>query len=174
MAELLSGKYSQAVESYEILDCRYPYEYSGGHIVGAQSWDTPQFVIDRINKVRDSVPAFSDSTRRKIMIFHCEFSAERGPTAQRLLREQDRCTNTERYPSLHYPELYLLEGGYKAFFEKFPEFCVPRKYTKMVDHAFAHDLKEYRSRSKTWAAENKMFKGGRTGTLGKKSVSKLR
>lgn len=35
----------------------------------------------------------------------------------RFLREKDREANKECYPQLHYPEIYLLEGGYKAFYE---------------------------------------------------------
>lgn len=36
----------------------------------------------------------------------------------RFLREADRKANKENYPALNYPELYLLEGGYKAFHEQ--------------------------------------------------------
>jgi len=33
------------------------------------------------------------------------------------LREKDRKENgLENFPKLYYPELYLLEGGYKAFY----------------------------------------------------------
>lgn len=32
VADLLSGEYDEAVNSFTIIDCRYPYEYSGGHI----------------------------------------------------------------------------------------------------------------------------------------------
>lgn len=37
----------------------------------------------------------------------------------RHLRNKDRELNETSYPNLHYPELYLLHGGYKLFFEKF-------------------------------------------------------
>ena len=29
---MVSGEYTEVVNSYTIIDCRYPYEYSGGHI----------------------------------------------------------------------------------------------------------------------------------------------
>ncbi len=63
----------------------------------------------------------SEPTQRKrtIIIFHCEFSSERGPSLLRFLRNQDRSLNEQSYPNLFYPELYLLEGGYKSFYEKF-------------------------------------------------------
>ena len=35
------------------------------------------------------------------------------------MRETDRKKNGMGFPKLYYPEVYLLEGGYKAFFEKF-------------------------------------------------------
>ncbi len=36
------------------------------------------------------------------------------------MRKIDRERNGINFPSLYYPELYLLVGGYKAFFEKYP------------------------------------------------------
>jgi len=52
--------------------------------------------------------------RRLLVVFHCEFSSERGPRLCRFVRERDRALN--EYPALHYPELYVLKGGYKEFF----------------------------------------------------------
>ena len=37
----------------------------------------------------------------------------------RFLREQDRELNKDSYPKLNYPEVYVMEGGYKAFYEKY-------------------------------------------------------
>lgn len=55
--------------------------------------------------------------KRIVIIFHCEFSSERGPRMCRFVRERDRAMND--YPKLHYPELYVLKGGYKDFFPYF-------------------------------------------------------
>lgn len=32
LADLIGGKYSESIGSYRIIDCRYPYEFDGGHI----------------------------------------------------------------------------------------------------------------------------------------------
>ena len=36
------------------------------------------------------------------------------------MRKIDRQKNDMAFPKLYYPELYLLEGGYKAFYKQFP------------------------------------------------------
>ena len=59
--------------------------------------------------------------KRVVLVFHCEFSSERGPRMARFVRERDRALN--EYPHLHYPELYILKGGYKEFFP-LHEVCV--------------------------------------------------
>ena len=35
----------------------------------------------------------------------------------RYFRSEDRSIHERSYPELHYPEIYLLEGGYKTFYE---------------------------------------------------------
>ena len=58
------------------------------------------------------------------IVFHCEFSQHRGPQMMKLLRQLDRDLNGfAKYPHLCYPEIYLLEGGYKRFFSEFKEWC---------------------------------------------------
>lgn len=32
LSDLLQGVYKDTVQSFRIIDCRYPYEYTGGHI----------------------------------------------------------------------------------------------------------------------------------------------
>ena len=60
-----------------IIDCRYGYEYAGGHIRGAVNLMTE----------REIVAFFFDTYYRPVrsssavFIFHCEFSSVRGPAA---------------------------------------------------------------------------------------------
>ena len=94
---------------FDIIDARYPYEYLGGHIRSGKNLYTPEsissyFYDDQENQI--------PSNQRRVIIFHCEFSSERGPSMLRHLRQIDRQKN--RYPKLDYPELYLLENGYKV------------------------------------------------------------
>jgi hypothetical protein len=47
------------------------------------------------------------------------------------------------YPDLYYPEMYVLEGGYKKFWET-PEvqsFCEPQAYVPMKDSKFLQEMK---------------------------------
>ncbi|CAL4171945.1 unnamed protein product [Meganyctiphanes norvegica] len=157
MVELLNGKYEDKINSFKILDCRYPYEYAGGHIKGAVSWSSSQKVLDHLEAQKDSPVIPAENQKRDILIFHCEFSANRGPKSQRLMREKDRTASTN-YPALHFPEMYLLEGGYKVFYQQFPEMCTPQGYTMMVDPKHAQDLKHFRAKSKSWANDVKKLK----------------
>jgi len=52
------------------------------------------------------------SSKKRVIVFHCEFSSERAPVILRFLRKMDRAKN--RYPALDLPELYLLKDGYKV------------------------------------------------------------
>ncbi|MGH0169721.1 UNVERIFIED_CONTAM: hypothetical protein FKN15_057441 [Acipenser sinensis] len=117
MAAVLCGEFNSLIEKYFILDCRYPYEYKGGHIKGAlnlhKQEDISNFFLTKI-----ITPTSED--KRVAVIFHCEFSSERGPKMCRFLRKEDRSMN--EYPVLHYPELYILKGGYKDFFPEFKDF----------------------------------------------------
>ncbi|VDM07767.1 unnamed protein product [Wuchereria bancrofti] len=49
-------------------------------------------------------------------IFYCEFSQKRGPSIAYELRALDRKFNFDRYPAVDYPEMYLLEYGYRNFY----------------------------------------------------------
>jgi hypothetical protein len=49
------------------------------------------------------------------------------------LRNRDRHLNMHQYPKLHYPEIYILQGGYSGFFTHHKERCEPQNYVAMQD-----------------------------------------
>lgn len=71
----------------------------------------------------------------------------------RFLRNEDRGQND--YPKLHYPEVYLLHGGYKEFFETNSELCEPREYRQMIDAQFTDEYKHFRAKTKTWNGDSR-------------------
>ncbi|XP_027563766.1 M-phase inducer phosphatase 2-like isoform X2 [Neopelma chrysocephalum] len=92
-----------------------------------------------------------DTSKRVIIIFHCEFSAHRGPKMCQFLREKDR--SCHEYPQLHYPELYVLKGGYRDFFLQYPTHCEPQDYRPMEHGAFQEELRQFRCQSRLRAGE---------------------
>ena len=58
--------------SHTIIDCRYPYEYQGGHIQGAINIYTEE-------GIRNFMETRATGTHNDILVFHCEFSSHRGP-----------------------------------------------------------------------------------------------
>ena len=129
-----------------IIDCRYPYEFNGGHIQGAVNIYTKETIHEEL---------LSSSSRhrneRTIVIFHCEFSSERAPNMYRFLRKQDRAVHADRYPQLHYPEMYVLHGGYKAFYEQCgTEQCQPKSYRPMLHQQYQLEFIQCRRKTKMW------------------------
>eukprot|EP00184_Porphyridium_aerugineum_P008073 CAMPEP_0184693546 /NCGR_PEP_ID=MMETSP0313-20130426/1731_1 /TAXON_ID=2792 /ORGANISM="Porphyridium aerugineum, Strain SAG 1380-2" /LENGTH=364 /DNA_ID=CAMNT_0027151641 /DNA_START=638 /DNA_END=1732 /DNA_ORIENTATION=+ len=105
-----------------IMDCRFQFEYEGGHIQNAQHCPFP-------NSLDELVPFClgSDQTEGHniMIIFYCEFSSERAPRMYELLRRKDRKYNQDCYPQLSYPNIYVVEGGYRAFVAQYPSMCSP-------------------------------------------------
>ncbi|NWX94280.1 MPIP1 phosphatase, partial [Nothoprocta pentlandii] len=147
IVSVLTGKFASFIKECVIIDCRYPYEYEGGHIKGAVNLHMEEDVEDYLLKK----PILPSENKRVIIVFHCEFSSERGPRMCRFVRERDRLGN--EYPNLHYPELYVLKGGYKDFFTRCRSFCEPQSYRPMHHEDFKEDLKRFRTKSRTWAGE---------------------
>ena len=127
--------------SYTLIDCRYPYEYAGGHIQGALNlWNH--------DMIRDFYSSHQGAAPGHVVIFYCEFSSERGPRSSRYLRSLDRDSHKDSYPALSFPELYLVHGGYEAFHSAHQVACEPYGYTLMVDPQYVDQLKSYRAKSK--------------------------
>ncbi|XP_006866282.1 PREDICTED: M-phase inducer phosphatase 3 [Chrysochloris asiatica] len=151
VAALLLGKYQGLIEKFYIIDCRYPYEYLGGHIQGALNLYSQEELYNFFLK-KPIVPL--DTQKRIIIVFHCEFSSERGPRMYRSLRGKDRTLN--QYPALHYPELYILKGGYRDFFPDYMELCEPQSYCPMHHQDHKAELLRCRNQSKAWEGERQL------------------
>lgn len=169
LADLVMGKHNDLVESYRVVDVRYKFEYDGGHIVGAENWqhgEDDAFLSSFLpSQPLAKAPTHNvdNEEKRNILIFHCEFSSQRGPDFYMKLRERDRQLNKDVYPGLHYPECYLLHLGYKEFFRKYPSLCTGT-YTQMTDPRHESDLRKMRAKSKSWSGGT-VARTGRMGRL---------
>lgn len=151
LAALLSGKFQSLIERFYIVDCRYPYEYLGGHVLGALNLYSQKELHEFFLK-KPVVPL--DIQKRVIIVFLCEFSSERGPRMCRALREKDRALN--QYPTLYYPELYILKGGYRDFFPEYMELCDPQNYCPMHHQDHQAELLRWRSQSRAQEGERQL------------------
>ncbi len=137
MVDLLDGKYSHRYDRLIIVDARYPYEFLGGHIPTAINIPSHEAAERYLFS-----PDLLQSRERIVLIFHCEFSSERAPKMALTLRGLDRAINAEYYPRLTYPDMYILDGGYKNYFFQFRERCEPPgQYLPMRTQRFRDDLR---------------------------------
>lgn len=123
--ELVKMKMNQGRnERIDIIDCRYDFEYEGGHIKEAK-------LIDSINMIDDyfKVSKQEESFDNIKIVFYCEFSQNRGPEIASLFRKIDRMINYPRYPFLYYNNIYILQGGYRSFYSKYAKYCNGRYVT---------------------------------------------
>jgi len=131
VAQLVDGKFSHIYAKVIVVDCRFEYEYLGGHIRGALNF--PKEVdIDRFFIDSEYYHRYGETL---CLVFHCEYSSHRAPKAYRHLRSWDRKQHANCYPKLLFSEMYLLEGGYKKFYEDCTDWCEPRGYVEMKDQA---------------------------------------
>ena len=75
MADILRGEYYDSISSCRVVDCRYPYEYNGGHIQGAENL----YTHEQIQGILTGKSLPEPTGKKDIIVFHCEFSSERGP-----------------------------------------------------------------------------------------------
>ena len=99
VSDFLSGAYANTIDHVTVIDCRYPCEYHGGHIEGTVNLYTKAQIQAFLEETVTS------SSRKHVIIFHCEFSSERGPKMYRHLRGLDREAKQDSYPRLNFPEV---------------------------------------------------------------------
>ena len=71
MIDVLDGKYEQCYDRAMIIDCRFEYEYEGGHIEGAVNVNDKERLATQLFE-----SPFAENT---LLILHCEYSAHRAP-----------------------------------------------------------------------------------------------
>ncbi|CUS20511.1 LAQU0S01e08262g1_1 [Lachancea quebecensis] len=155
LVTIMDGDVKKQYDTVHIVDCRFEYEYQGGHIgdainISSQTSLESVFIHNRKNYCKSHLPS--------LVIFHCEFSSYRGPIMASHLRNCDRMLNYDNYPKLHYPDILIVEGGYKSFFEKYSHRCFPRRYIEMgsQDHIdkCESEMEKFRRNSKRVATKS--------------------
>uniref|UniRef100_A0A8R1TX93 protein-tyrosine-phosphatase n=1 Tax=Onchocerca volvulus TaxID=6282 RepID=A0A8R1TX93_ONCVO len=145
LAELLmSMTMEQFLQRFILIDCRYPFEFLGGHIRGAYNLFDPAAVEAAFypNNIEQRAQLMT-----KKLIFYCEFSQKRAPSIAYELRALDRKLNVGRYPMVDYPEMYLLQYGYSSFYLRYnevPNLLEPNGYVKMNDTEHLDELRNYK------------------------------
>jgi len=144
LIKVLDGAYDHVYDEKAVIDCRFEYEYDGGHIEGAMNFCDKEQLAERLF----SAP----TTNNTLLILHCEYSAHRAPLMAKFVRSQDRKENAHRYPALHYPEVYILDGGYSSFYHSNSTRCFPQNYLRMDakehEQSCERGLNKLRQRSK--------------------------
>lgn len=152
LLELMDGKFSDQFDHIMIVDCRFEYEYEGGHIDGALNYNDKEKLAGEL---------FGTPKPRTALVLHCEYSAHRAPIMAKYIRHHDRAANVDSYPHLTYPDMYILEGGYSSFFAAHRSLCFPQNYVEMSakEHEFACErgLGKVKQRSKLNRAQTFAF-----------------
>ncbi len=79
----MRGVYDNQIASYQVIDCRFDYEYNGGHIRGAVNMNTASDIEEfhlGDNALKPAPTCGGDKVKKTVLIFHCEFSEKRAPT----------------------------------------------------------------------------------------------
>ncbi|KAI5953195.1 MIH1 [Candida jiufengensis] len=124
---IINGKHNHEFNNFTIIDCRFKYEFDGGHIdsaININSYDDLELKIKELMK-------HQKINEKNLIIFHCEFSVYRSILMAQEWRRYDRLINKNNYPILSWPDIVILEGGYKKFYENFPDCCFPKAYIPM-------------------------------------------
>ncbi len=106
---VITGKYSHLFDNFLIIDCRYNFEFNGGHIPGAVNVQSSD-LLELLFKANIGI------NKHIGWIFYCEFSSQRAPRAAHFLRKMDSQLNRLIYPRLCFPHAYVLDGGYNKYF----------------------------------------------------------
>ena len=162
LLNVLDGNYSQHFDNKIIIDCRFEYEYEGGHIDGAINYNDKELLATHLFR--------TPMEGKTLLIFHCEFSAHRAPLMARHIRSEDRTMNAASYPRLTYPEVYILEGGYQNFYDEHRDRCYPQAYVEMNDAGHVKTCEREMDRIRNYRPGRKQIGRAATFAFGQNEV----
>ena len=169
MIDVLDGKFNHQYQKLLVIDCRFEYEFQGGHIDGAVNFNDKEQLASQLFDL--------EPTSRALLIFHCEYSAHRAPIMAKFIRNKDRSINAEHYPNLTYPETYILDGGYSSFFKDHSIRCFPQNYVEMdaAEHVQACErgMGRVKQRSKLMRAQTFAFGQASSPTMDSSPTSRF-
>ena len=91
----------------------------------------------------------NQAMRPSLYLLYCEFSSERAPRMFRFIRNFDRKLNMTNYPRLFWPNIFIILGGYKRFYNLAPTLCSPvGGYVKMEERKYSEELRKIRKEMK--------------------------
>lgn len=71
LCKVLDGDYAEHYDEHLVVDCRFEYEFNGGHVEGAMNINSTEMLENVFFK--------APRTGKVLIIFHCEYSAHRAP-----------------------------------------------------------------------------------------------
>lgn len=147
---VLKGQYSNKFNQLKLIDCRFYYEYTGGHIDGAINFSDKVLLTDSLVD-----PLVGE---RVLLVLYCEYSLWRAPQMACHVRSSDRKRNYEAYPRLTYPDVYVLDGGYSNFFPGNEHRCSQPYYITMSNKEHweecERELSRLSKRKRGWRSVN--------------------
>jgi rhodanese-related sulfurtransferase len=149
LVDCIDGKYPGIGQTI-VIDCRFEYEHQGGHIPNSFNFVHKE----QFRELYRKLSTMSETGKEIAIILHCEYSKHRAPKAWKFFRELDRHSNA--YPNLSFPNLFVLDGGYRNFHQEFSHRCEPQGYVSMFDKQYEVECKEFYKRfRKSWSKSSK-------------------
>ncbi|KAK9450736.1 uncharacterized protein V1518DRAFT_152232 [Limtongia smithiae] len=163
LINVMRGQFCQYYDRLIIVDCRFEYEFEGGHITGAVNMNSADALETALLE--------NPPKERCLLIFHCEYSAHRAPRMATHLRSCDRHLNMNSYPELHYPDIYILDGGYSSFFSNHRSMCVPQQYVEMDASEYKEACEREMNRFRKGMRRTVTFSGTSSSSFGAQSLA---
>lgn len=110
-----------------LVDCRWPYEFEGGHIRGAINCVTVDDLLDSTNCL--------DYAK---VILYCEYSIRRSVNVAQSLSH----TLLDDHNSSS-GDILVLNGGYSAFYTEYTPYCDPLGYISETDARFIDERRKH-------------------------------